>query len=52
LMKAVRSHIKEDWILLYIERWLIAPFETTKALKCHGSVARRKAEWSRPLHKR
>ena len=28
LMKAVRSHIKEDWILLYIERWLIAPFET------------------------
>jgi group II intron reverse transcriptase/maturase len=29
LMKAVRSHIKEDWILLYIERWLTAPFETT-----------------------
>ena len=28
LMKAVRSHIKEDWILLYIERWLTAPFET------------------------
>jgi group II intron reverse transcriptase/maturase len=27
LMKAVRSHIKEDWILLYIERWLVAPFE-------------------------
>ena len=27
-MKAVRSHIKEDWILLYIERWLTAPFET------------------------
>jgi retron-type reverse transcriptase len=24
-MKAVRSHIKEDWILLYIERWLTAP---------------------------
>ena len=22
LMKAVRSHIKEGWILLYIERWL------------------------------
>lgn len=27
-MKAVRRHIKEDRILLYIERWLIAPFET------------------------
>src|ERR1039458_9626764 len=30
LMKAVRIHIKEDWILLYIERWLTAPFETTE----------------------
>ena len=29
LMKAVRSHIKEGWMLLYIERWLSAPFETT-----------------------
>ncbi len=29
LMKAVRSHISDKWILLYIERWLIAPFETT-----------------------
>lgn len=28
LMKAVRTHVKEDWILLYIERWLTAPFET------------------------
>jgi len=28
LMKAVRSHVREDWILLYIERWLTAPFET------------------------
>jgi len=28
LMKAVRSHIEEGWILLYIERWLTAPFET------------------------
>ena len=27
-MKAVRAHIKEDSILLYIERWLVAPFET------------------------
>jgi len=28
LMKAVRRHIKDDWILLYFERWLTAPFET------------------------
>ncbi len=28
LMKAVRRHIREDWILLYVERWLCAPFET------------------------
>lgn len=27
LMKAVRIHIKDNWILLYIERWLTAPFE-------------------------
>ncbi len=27
LIKAVRTHVKEDWILLYIERWLVAPFE-------------------------
>jgi len=28
LMKAVRKHVKEPWILLYIERWLKAPFQT------------------------
>lgn len=28
LMKAVRTHIKEDWIVLHTERWLVAPFET------------------------
>ena len=27
LMKAVRTHISENWILMYIERWLTAPFE-------------------------
>ena len=31
LMKAVRTHIREDWILLYIERWLTAPFETEES---------------------
>ena len=25
LLKAVRSHVKEDWIVMYIERWLSAP---------------------------
>src|SRR5262245_56765024 len=33
LMKAVRTHIKEKWILLYIERWLIAPFETPEGVR-------------------
>src|SRR5215831_16064330 len=28
LMKAVRSHINESWLLLYIEWWLTTPFET------------------------
>ena len=28
LLKAVRHHVKEPWMLLYIERWLTAPFET------------------------
>jgi group II intron reverse transcriptase/maturase len=28
LMKAVRTHVRDNWILLYIERWLTAPFET------------------------
>jgi group II intron reverse transcriptase/maturase len=27
LMKAVRTHIRENWVLLYLERWLTAPFE-------------------------
>ena len=29
LMKAVRLHIKDRWALLYIERWLKAPLETS-----------------------
>ena len=28
LMKAVRKHVDEKWILLYIERWLKVPYET------------------------
>src|SRR5437667_8641911 len=30
LLKAVRTHIREGWILLYIARWLTAPFETAE----------------------
>ena len=32
-MKAVRAHVKENWILLYIERWLTAPFETDESVR-------------------
>ena len=32
LMTAVRKHVKEDWIVLYIERWLTAPFETAEGV--------------------
>lgn len=28
LMKAVRKHVKDSWAVLYIERWLKAPFKT------------------------
>ena len=28
LMKAVKRHVTENWILLYIERWLKVPYET------------------------
>jgi len=27
MMRAVRTHVKEKWVLLYIERWLKAPIE-------------------------
>ena len=30
LMKAVRLHVEEKWILLYIERWLKVPYETVQ----------------------
>lgn len=28
LMKAVRKHVEEKWMLLYIERWLKVPYQT------------------------
>jgi group II intron reverse transcriptase/maturase len=33
LEKAVRKHIEEDWIRLYIGRWLRAPFETEQGAR-------------------
>ncbi|MCY1423572.1 Group II intron-encoded protein LtrA [Pseudomonas fluorescens] len=33
LLKAVRHHVKDVWILLYIERWLKAPFETADGVQ-------------------
>ena len=30
LMRAVRRHVSEKWILLYIERWLKVPYETSQ----------------------
>jgi group II intron reverse transcriptase/maturase len=54
LMKAVRSHIKEDWILLYIERWLLAPFETTRHSSATGAwhATRRsgQSDFDEPVH--
>jgi len=33
LMKAVRGHTNEGWILLYIERWLKVPYETEDGIQ-------------------
>lgn len=33
LMRAVRKHTRESWILMYIERWLNAPFIDSKGHK-------------------
>lgn len=27
LLESVKKHAKEDWILLYVKRWLEAPFQ-------------------------
>ncbi|HEX7325746.1 MAG TPA: group II intron maturase-specific domain-containing protein [Rhodanobacteraceae bacterium] len=31
--KFTTQPIKEDWILLYIERWMVAPFETAEGIR-------------------
>jgi len=30
LIRALRKHCQEAWILLYVERWLKAPMQTTE----------------------
>ena len=30
LMRALHKHCQEPWILLYVERWLKAPMQTTE----------------------
>jgi group II intron reverse transcriptase/maturase len=54
LMKAVRSHIKEDWILLYIERWLTAPLDhrrrTGDAATRHTARRSRQSYSDEPVH--
>jgi RNA-directed DNA polymerase len=38
LMRAVKLHVHEKWILLYIERWLKVPYETSKGERIERSV--------------
>jgi group II intron reverse transcriptase/maturase len=44
-LKALRTHTKERWILLYLERWLTAPFETPGGEQVCGSAVPRRAGW-------
>lgn len=40
LMRALRKHCQEDWVLLYVERWLTAPVqqpEGTIEARTHGT---------------
>ena len=39
LLKAVRKHTPERWQVMYIERWLTAPTETSEGVtvRCHGT---------------
>ena len=45
LMKAVRHHVKEKWVILYIERWIKAPMNN-KARLFLGKRVHRKEVWS------
>jgi Reverse transcriptase (RNA-dependent DNA polymerase) len=47
LMRALRKHCQEPWILLYVERWLKAPMQTTDGQIQERDKARRRAVLSR-----
>ena len=40
LMRAVKLHTKEKWVILYVQRWLIAPYEGSHGMlsKCDKGV--------------
>lgn len=46
LSKTVKYHIKGEWIMLYIERWLKTPSRLQVAFACPVKVVLRKAGWS------
>ena len=46
LPKAVRHHIKDEWVILYLERWLKAPFETASGLRVLRESGTPKVVWS------
>ncbi|WP_449355773.1 reverse transcriptase domain-containing protein [Virgibacillus natechei] len=37
LMKAVEKHTQNEWVKLYIKRWLKAPFQTKEGIKERAS---------------
>jgi RNA-directed DNA polymerase len=38
LMLAVKRHVQEKWVLLYIERWLTVPYETVQGERIERSM--------------
>ncbi|WP_341647151.1 reverse transcriptase domain-containing protein [Thauera sp. SDU_THAU2] len=55
LMRAVRRHTQEKWVLLYIERWLRDRCRCRTAVSSSETAARRKALssvrcWPTPIH--
>jgi len=46
MMRAVRKHAKERWVVLYIERWLKAPAQGESGNLLKSAEALRKEESS------
>ena len=49
MMKAVRKHTDEKWVLLYIERWLKAPVKMTDGTQKHPEKGTRQGGVISPL---